>query len=91
MNYTYPHARYFQFALYKAERGTFVSIGEALAGQDIEPDAGSTNPFKVGANRLAEPRNFTLRIVAKDRPEGSEGARCGTLSTRAGTAASFSS
>ena len=28
-SYTYPHARYFQFALYKAEHGTFVSIGEA--------------------------------------------------------------
>ena len=69
LNYTYPRARYFQFALYKAERGTFVSTGEALAGQDIEPDAGSTNPFKVGANRLAEPRNFTLRIVAKDPPK----------------------
>lgn len=68
LHYTYPHARYFQFALYKAEHGTFVSIGEALAGQEIEPDAGSTNPFKVGANRLTEPRNFTLRILAADAP-----------------------
>jgi hypothetical protein len=68
LNYTYPHARYFQFALYKAERGTFVFIGEALAGPEIEPDPGSTNPFRVGANRLAEPRNFTLRIRAADAP-----------------------
>jgi hypothetical protein len=64
----YPYARYHKFALYKAEGNTFVSINEALAAQEIEPDAGSTNPFRVGANRLAEPRNFTLRIVARDAP-----------------------
>ena len=29
---------------------------------------GSTNPFRVGANRLAEPRHFTLRILAEDAP-----------------------
>ena len=68
LNYGYPHARYFQFALYKSEGGTFVSIGEDLAGAEIEPDPGSTNPFKVGANRLAEPRNFTLRVIAQDAP-----------------------
>jgi hypothetical protein len=64
----YPHARYFQFALYKSERNTFVSIGEALAGPHIEPDVGSINPFRVGANRRAENRNCTLRIVADDAP-----------------------
>ena len=69
MNYTYPQARYFQFALYKQEHGTFVSIGQAMEGKDFEPDAGSTNPFRVGANRLAEKRDFTLRIVAKDAPK----------------------
>jgi hypothetical protein len=68
LNYAYPRARYFQFALYKAEHGTFVSIGEALAGQGIEPDPGSTNPFRVGANRLAERRSFTMRVRAEDAP-----------------------
>jgi hypothetical protein len=68
LRFTYPHARYFQFALYKAERNTFVSTGEALAGQDIEPAPGCANPFRVGANRLAEPRNFTLRILAEAPP-----------------------
>ena len=65
---TYPHTRYCQFQLYSAERNTFVSIGEAFAGPEIEPDPGSTNPFRVGANRLAEPRDFTLRILAADAP-----------------------
>ena len=68
LNYTFPRARYFQFALYKEERGTFVSIGEDLSGPSIEPNAGSTNPFRVGADRLAEPRNFTLQLVARDAP-----------------------
>lgn len=68
IHYTYPHARYFQFALYTWNGQTFVSTGEAVAGKDIEPDPGSTNPFRVGAYRLAEKRDFTLRIVAEDPP-----------------------
>jgi hypothetical protein len=68
LDYTYPRARYFQFALYEAEHGTFVSTGESLGGKEIEPDPGSTNPFRVGADRLAERRDFTLRILAEDAP-----------------------
>lgn len=68
LNYTFPHARYFQFALYKAEHGTFVSIGQSIEGPVIEPDPGSTNPFRVGADRLAKKRNFTLHIVAENEP-----------------------
>jgi hypothetical protein len=68
LNFAYPRARYFQFALYKSEHNTFVSTGEYLAGKDIAPDPGSTNPFRAGANRLAEPRDFTLRILAEDAP-----------------------
>ena len=75
LNYTYPHTRYFQFALYKEERNTFVSIGEDLVGREIEPDPGSTNPFRVGANRLAEKRDFTLKIVAQDPPADKASAR----------------
>ncbi len=67
LNFAYPHARYFQFALYRWERNTFVAT-DALAGPEIEPDPGSTNPFRVGANRLAERRNFTLRILAEAAP-----------------------
>lgn len=68
LDYTYPRARYFQFALYKEEHGTFVSIGEAFEGPQIEPDPGSTNPFRVGANRLGDKRDFTLRIQARSAP-----------------------
>jgi hypothetical protein len=79
LHFTYPHARYLQFALYKAEHGTFVSTGEVLAGKDIEPDPGSTNPFPVGANRLAEPRNFTLRILAEAPPTNPKQGAWNTL------------
>lgn len=75
----YPRSRYFQFALYKAEHNTFVSIGEALAGPDIEPDPGSVNPFRAGANRRAENRACTLRITAEDPPKDPEGRAKNTM------------
>lgn len=65
----FPCARYFKFNLYKFERDTFVAIpGEALAGYDIGPDPGSNNPFKVGADRLVQNRNFTINVLAEDPP-----------------------
>jgi len=79
LHYRFPHARYFQFALYKQEHGTFVSIGEDLSGPDFEPDPGSTNPFRVGADRLAEKREFTLRIRAADAPVDGKTREANTL------------
>jgi len=72
LRYTYPHARYFQFALYRWDGSTFVSTGQALAGEAIEPDPGSTNPYRVGADRLTEPRNFSLTILAEEAPADPE-------------------
>ncbi len=79
LDYRYPRARYFQFALYEARDGTFVSIGEDLSGPDVEPDPGSINPFRVGNHRLSEKRDFTLRIVAQDAPSSSKKRRPNTL------------
>ncbi len=64
----FPRARYFQFALYRAERGTFVGTGEAFSGADIAPDSGATNPFRAGADRLSDRRGFTLTVLAADPP-----------------------
>jgi hypothetical protein len=66
---TFPNCRFFQFALYKWEHNTFVAFGESLHGVDIEPDEGSTNPFRVGANRLAAERDFTIHVLADDPPK----------------------
>ena len=79
LNFSYPHTRYFQFALYTWNGQTFVSTGEAFAGKDIVPDEGSTNPFRVGANRLAVKRNFTLRILAEDAPQNAGDRAVNTL------------
>jgi hypothetical protein len=66
----FPHARYFKFALYRFEQNTFVALGgEDLAGWDIEPDPGSSNPYVVGADRTAANRNYTIHIVMKDAPK----------------------
>jgi hypothetical protein len=66
----FPHARYFNLALYKLEHNTFVAVGdESLNGWDIEPDPGSGNPYRVGADRLVQNRSFTLHISAEDAPK----------------------
>jgi hypothetical protein len=79
MHCTYPYARNHGFALYKAERNTFVSINEKFAAPEIEPDAGSTNPYRIGADRLAKGRNFTLRVVGLDAPADSKDRERNTL------------
>ncbi|MEW4486512.1 hypothetical protein AB1L42_00440 [Thalassoglobus sp. JC818] len=66
---SFPYARFFQFALYKFERNTFVAFGESLKGHEIEPDSGSINPFVSGEDRLNEHRDFTIQVLAKDPPE----------------------
>jgi hypothetical protein len=76
----FPHARYFNASLYKFEHNTFVALGgESLDGWDIEPDPGSTNPFRVGADRLAAERNFTLHILAEEPPRDKAGRAANTL------------
>ena len=65
----YPHARFFNFSIYLFEKSTFVNApGGSIDGYDIEPDPGSINPYRVGADRNAKDRNFTVRIIA--RPPG---------------------
>jgi hypothetical protein len=75
----FPHARYFGYSLYKAEGGTFVSTGEALVGKAIAPDPGSVNPFVVGNNRLAEPRDYTISILAQDPPKDAKDRIANTM------------
>jgi len=79
MHFTFPHARYFKYALYKWNGMTFVSTGADLVGWDIEPEPGSTNPFRVGANRLAEQRDFTIRLRAQDASKSSKNEEPNTL------------
>ena len=75
----FPYARFFQFALYKFERNTFVACGESLRGPDIAPESGSTNPFRVGENRLAENRDFIIHVLAENPPKDAAGRAINTL------------
>ncbi len=75
----FPYARFFQFALYKFERGTFVAIGESLRGPDFEPDPGSLNPYRVGADRLAAQRDYAIRILADEAPQDAKQRAKNTL------------
>jgi hypothetical protein len=66
----FPHVRFFNFSIYLFERNTFVNAtGGSIDGYDIEPDPGSINPYRVGADRNAKDRNFTIRIITKAAPE----------------------
>ena len=66
----FPHARYFKFALYVFERNTFVALADgSLASYDIEPDPGSSNPYRVGADRTATNRNYTIHVLTEDAPK----------------------
>lgn len=78
----FPHARYLSFNTYDE---TFQEIDDINDAQ-IEPDHGSVNPFRPGADRRAERRRFTLRMqpgvvpamkprpntLYTGRPEGSQ-------------------
>ena len=56
----FPHARYMSFNLYNPRLEPL----DALADVEIVPNAGSSQPFAVGANRQAEPRDYHVRVVA---------------------------
>jgi hypothetical protein len=66
----FPHCRYFQFALYRSDpdMGGFTATGEKFVDHQLEPDAGSVNPFVPGADRSVENRDYTLRIATVEKP-----------------------
>lgn len=60
----YPHSRYISFNLYSP---TFKPIG-VLSDIDIQPDPGSINPFLAGADRNAQQRDYSLRVLPQYPP-----------------------
>jgi hypothetical protein len=61
----YPHARYMSFNLYNPRLEPI----DALADVEIAPNPGSAQPFALNANRVAEPRDYAVRVVAGLRPD----------------------
>lgn len=60
----YPHNRYMSIDTYA---GPFPL--DSVSGDEIVPDAGSTNPYLLGASRGSPDRSFTLRLVDEPKPE----------------------
>jgi hypothetical protein len=55
----FPHARYMSLQTYSIALQT----ASNLRDEQIDPDPGSTNPFRAGADRNATNRSYTVRIV----------------------------
>ena len=56
----YPHLRHWGFVLYTQDGGFPTN---ALSDAEIDPDAGSSNPFRSGVRRDVTDRNYTIQIV----------------------------
>lgn len=55
----YPHARYTSLIAYNRQGRS----QDGLADYQIDPDAGSTNPFRPGADRTAVQRSYTINVL----------------------------
>ncbi|MGN2636366.1 hypothetical protein ACTD5D_09280 [Nocardia takedensis] len=64
---TFPHGRYLSFTSYRGSQTL-----DGLNDLAIEPDAGSVNPFRPGAERTATDRAYTVRVKPGPRPERPE-------------------
>lgn len=67
----FPHSRFFDIEVSESFQpelyhGTGFGVGEVpIVDADINPDPGSTNPFRVGANRNATNRNYTVTLESR--------------------------
>lgn len=71
----YPLARYMSFNAYDP----IVRPIDAVADAEILPDEGSVNTSLEGADRFADDRSYTLRIIAAVPPENLEDREANTL------------
>jgi hypothetical protein len=70
MKGNFPHMRHWSVVTY-TEKG---EPRDALNDIEIDPDAGSSNPFRAGVRRDVEPRRYTIAI-ANGMPPQSPSAR----------------
>jgi hypothetical protein len=64
----FPYVRHFSFTVANTPTHRLV---DSVAGRELIPDPGSTNPFLSGANWDATNRNYTLKIRFTAPPDGS--------------------
>lgn len=61
----FPHMRHWSFTTY-TENGV---PRDAVSDINIDPDAGSSNPFRAGVSRDVQPRRYTVTIANGEPPE----------------------
>ncbi|MCS7264830.1 MAG: hypothetical protein NZ805_08365 [Armatimonadetes bacterium] len=65
----FPHCRFMNFQISPPFDPRFPAFGGAgvmevpIVDADIEPEPGSVNPFRVGANRMAKNRRYRLEFI----------------------------
>lgn len=69
----FPHARYMSLQTYSLG----LQSASNLKDEAIDPDPGSVNPFRVGADRTATNRTYTVRVISGREP--SSGGPANTL------------
>jgi hypothetical protein len=62
INGRFPYARYMSFTSYNPALQSVAGIADL----DIEPDAGSANPFHAGADRSVAARSYTVTVFPPD-------------------------
>ncbi|MBS1676341.1 MAG: hypothetical protein JST08_03045 [Actinobacteria bacterium] len=64
----FPHARYFSLTSYVTKSGVTGYPATSIYDEQIEPDAGSVNPFMPGADRQAADRDYTITVSGETQP-----------------------
>jgi hypothetical protein len=77
----FPHSRYMRFNVYDGAGRPL----DAIADQQIKPDPRSSNPFLPGAERLAEPRDYTVHVEFGPKPSEPEPNTIYSGDSRGGT------
>lgn len=75
----FPHSRFFSLTTY-VTKGTESGIpSTSIYDSQINPDAGSVNPFRSSESRKAKNRSYTITISAQPKPEAPEEPAPNTL------------
>ena len=83
LNGQFPHSRFFSLTTYvtkTTEKGTETGLpSTSIYDSQINPDAGSVNPYRPGESRKAKNRSYTITISAQPKPEPPEVSAPNTL------------
>jgi hypothetical protein len=64
----FPHARFFSLTTYVTKEGVTGYPSTSIYDEQINPDAGSINPFRAGESRKAKNRSYTVTISGQTQP-----------------------